>query len=201
MDLETIFTELNGLHFADSLPLPILRWNSRLSSTAGRFCPGSRIHIVNPRKCEIEVATYLRELADGEMHVRDTILHEMIHYHLWHSGKPYGHTEEFRRILKKVGAKRFNPVPKLRPYKHLYECPKCRKQIPARRRIEDSACRDCCKKYASGNFDRRFLLLPAIVREREITLAEQPALSPSEIVRRLEELKQMLLRKTSTVKT
>jgi predicted SprT family Zn-dependent metalloprotease len=212
MVLETIFRELNEAHFGSGLPPPLLRWNSRLSSTAGRFCPGSRIRL---RPAVIEVAAYLRELADGEMHVRDTVLHEMIHYYLWHSGKPYGHTEEFHRILRKVGAKRYNPVPKIRPYKHWYECPGCRKRVPTRRKINGSACMDCCKTHSNGYYDRRFrLVLVENVKEEESCVEpipieaplptppprprEEPKLPPSEIIRRLEEIKQMLLRKTST---
>ncbi len=151
------------------------------------------------------------------MHIVDTMLHEMIHLQLWHEGKPFGHTDEFHRIMKRVGAKRFNPVPKIRPYKHWYECPGCRVRVPARRRIDNSACMSCCKKHSHGQYDSRFRLL--LVDERDpgaqvfppvqMTAAkqekvkpadekiEEPCLPPSEIVRRLEELKQFLLRKTS----
>ncbi len=203
--LESIFHELNQAHFGGHLPLPRLCWNDRLSSTAGRFTPGSR-NPLRPRKPEIEVASYLLDVPDGEQHVSDTVLHEMIHFYLWAAGKPYGHTEEFHRIMKRVGAKRFNPVPKTRPYKHLYECPGCRRKIPARRRIAPSACLDCCNKHSGGRYDRRFRLelissdgisleAPAAPKpETPPPKIEEPRLPPEEIIRRLEELKQMLAR-------
>lgn len=207
--LET-FQELNQAHFGNQLPETELVWNSRLSSTAGRFCPGRRIQGFG-RKARIEIADYLRTITDGEMHIVDTMLHEMIHLHLWAEGRPYGHTEEFHRIMKRVGAKRYNPVPKIRPYKHWYECPGCRVRVPARRRIDNSACMSCCKKHSGGQYDRRFRLMLVDPRdagaEQFPTVQmkpaapapkfEEPCLPPSEIVRRLEELKQFLLRKTT----
>lgn len=220
--LEELFRELNELHFGGRLELPVLTWNERLSSTAGRFTPGSR-NPLRRRSPLIEVASYLRELEDGAMHVSDTILHEMIHYQLWAEGKPYGHTDEFHAIMRRVGAKRYNPVPKSRPYKHWYECPQCRKRIPARRKIGISACMDCCRSYAGGRYDRRFRL--ELVMSDGICLEEElesvavaaaapapsppqrteapagtvePALPPSEIIRRLEELKQMVMGKLKT---
>lgn len=210
--LEEIFVELNSLHFGGRLAPPSLAWNPRLSSTAGRFTPGSR-NPLRPRAPLIEIAAYLSELADGAMHVSDTMLHEMIHYQLWADGKPYGHTEEFHCIMKRVGAKRYNPVPKTRPFKHWYECPECRKRIPARRKIGNSACMDCCRNFAGGRYDRRFRLElvmsdgVCLEEEFEVTTVtpssppainvepEEPRLPPSEIIRRLEELKQMVLGK------
>lgn len=210
------FLDLNLAHFGNQLPYTQLSWNSRLSSTAGRFCPG-RTRPGFERPPQIEIATYLQDIPDGEMHVTDTMLHEMIHLHLWAAGKPYGHTAEFHRIMKKVGAKRFNPVPKHRPFKHWYECPGCRKQTPTRRAITGSACLACCKKHSGGYYDKRFRLVrlelapgeepvPAVVqaapapaqeKKKIEPKPEEPCLPPSEIVRRLEELKQFLLRKTS----
>jgi len=197
--LETLFHELNQQHFAGELPLPNLRWNSRLSSSAGRFCPGSR-NPLRPRKPEIEVATYLKALPDGEIHIRDTILHEMVHYVLWHRQRPYGHTPEFRRILKSVGARRYNPVPKTRPYKHWYQCLGCKKLVPARRKIAQSACSACCKKYSGGKYSERFRLVPAAAPGENApsfvapTPPEPPRMAPADIVRKLEELKRMILR-------
>lgn len=214
--LDEFFRELNQLHFGGRLELPELRWNERLSTTAGRFTPGSR-NPLRPRRPVIEVASYLREVEEGAMHVSDTMLHEMIHFQLWAEGKPYGHTEEFHAIMRRVGAKRYNPVPKLRPFKHWYECPQCRKRIPARRKIGISACMDCCRSYAGGRYDRRFrlelVMSDGICLEEELEKAvamqgreappapaveappAEPALPPSEIIRRLEELKMMVMGK------
>lgn len=155
MNLEQLFHELNQQHFDAQLAPPALAWNSRLSSTAGRFCPGSRD---GRRPPLIEVATYLSKLDDGLEHVRDTILHEMIHYWLWVRGRPYGHTREFHLKMRATGAKRYNPVPKLRSAKHHYRCPSCARVFPAKRRLGPVACAACCKTWNRGKFDRRFRL-------------------------------------------
>lgn len=188
--LESIFHELNRVHFSGELPLPSLSWNSRLRSTAGRFCPGSR-NPIRPREPQIEVAEYLKELSDGELHIRDTLLHEMIHYQLWHQKKPYGHNAEFYRIMNRVGAKRFNPVPKLAPVKYWYACPHCEVKVPARRRLGEVACLPCCKRYNDGFFTKRFVLKIWTGSTPQAPKADAPKLnlSAEEIIRRLEELK------------
>ncbi|RZA05233.1 MAG: M48 family peptidase [Proteobacteria bacterium] len=205
--LENLFNELNVQHFQGELPLPRLSWNGRLSSSAGRFCPGHR-NAWMEKPAEIEIAQYLRDLPDGYDHIRDTMLHEMVHYILWHRGRPYGHTKEFNRILKRVGAKRWNTVPKVRPVKHWYRCDGCLKYIPARREIRASACAACCQKHNGGKFHARFLLKPSSPPPQEQTVvpivtpvASPPppppkdlGLSSSEIVRRLEEIKNLILR-------
>ncbi|HEY8280520.1 MAG TPA: SprT-like domain-containing protein [Bdellovibrionota bacterium] len=200
--LEAIFHELNHAHFGSALPPPKLSWNSRLSSTAGRFCPGSRIPL-RRISAEIEVATYLRDLPDGTIHVRDTVLHEMIHYFLWHQRKPHGHTAEFHDIMKRVGAKRYNTVPQLRPIKHWYECPVCRIEVPARRKLGISACAPCCEKHNRGRYHDRFRLRirgrgekgPETKVPSPVLVPDERPLSPAEIIGRLEELKLLLKKK------
>ena len=207
-----IFCELNELHFGAALLEPSLKWNSRLSSSAGRFSPGSKKFL---KRATIEIASYLQHLPDGDHHIRDTLLHEMVHYYLWQQNRPYGHTPEFHKILKRVGARRFNPVPKVRKAKHLYQCPNCKKTFPARRRLGISACRECCNHFHQGKFSERFRLQmlsmeeniaacgPAPVAVPTIPSKDAPPstqkveffLPPEEIIRRLESLKQMLRKK------
>lgn len=206
--LSPIFQELNVAHFSGELPPPTLAWNSRLSSTAGRFSPGSRGRFFQ-RAPKIEVASYLRDIPDGQDHVRDTMLHEMIHYFLWHKHRPYGHTPEFYEILKRVGAKRFNTVPKERPIKYWYECPGCLRRIPAKRKMHMYACATCCEKFNAGMFKERFRLrlvesgdsAGAVARPADLSAPssslpekQNAPLPPQEIVRRLEELKKLLFR-------
>lgn len=195
------FQELNKKHFQEELPLPTLSWNSKLRTTAGRFSPGSRGFL--KREAKIEIAAYLRELPDGKMHIQDTILHEMIHYYLWHKKRPYGHTPEFHAILKKVGAKRYNPVPKESPVKHWYECSYCRTKVPARRKLGRVACAACCKKYYGGKFSEKFLLrlsqAPVVIATAasappQLPKLEEAVLPPSEIISRLEQLKALIQR-------
>jgi predicted SprT family Zn-dependent metalloprotease len=183
-----------------------LGWNSRLSSTAGRFCTGSRNPLL-PRPPVIEVATYLRDVPDGSTHVRDTVLHEMIHYYLWFKRRPHGHTPEFHQILKRVGAKRYNPVPKERKWKHWYECSNCQTGFHTRRKLAPSACLNCCERFNQGRFHLKYQLLrhdprpllkiPAAQSKphQESATAVPPEnarMAPAEIIQRLEELKAML---------
>jgi predicted SprT family Zn-dependent metalloprotease len=196
--LLTLFQELNTAHFGGELPPPKLIWNKRLSSSAGRFRPGSRSPIF-PREPEIEIATYLREIPEGSFHIRDTMLHEMVHYYLWHHRRPYGHTPEFHEILKRVGARRYNTVPKFRAAKRWYQCPTCRVVIPTRRRIRDSACASCCKKWNGGRFAEKFRLQEIADPGNAPLRAPKPeeaivTLSPEEVIQKLEALKGMLLR-------
>ena len=130
MDLNSIFDQLNQRHFDGFLERPTLRWNSRLRTSSGRFFPGSRARGV---AATIEVASYLLEEAGFETHVTETIAHEMIHYWLWVRRRPYGHTEEFYDKMTLMGARRYNPVPRKRPYKYLYQCSHCAAIFKARR--------------------------------------------------------------------
>lgn len=202
--LEPLFHELNRLYFENTLPLPKLSWNTRLSSTAGRFAPGSR----NPLRTKmphIEVASYLRSRHDGQEHIRDTLLHEMVHYYLWHQKKPYGHTAEFHVILKRVGGKRYNPVPIERAPKHFYECPNCEVRFPTKRKLGAVACAICCKKLNGGHFSERYLLVrlsPAEAAQRtnsntlpETTNEAEILLPREEVFARIEEIKRFLFRK------
>lgn len=190
--LEQLFQELNLRHFQGELPLLKLTWNPRLRSTAGRFGPGSR-NPLRPRAPLIEIAAYLEKIPEGEYHVKDTLLHEMIHYYLWFKKKPYGHTSEFHAIMKRVGARRYNPVPKLSPIKHWYECPKCLIRVPARRKLGPSACAVCCKKFNRGEFSALYVLRKINGSSEKVEPAK--SLPPNEIIRRLEALKQMIQKK------
>lgn len=158
VSLEVLFRELNEKHFDGFLDAPVLGWNSRLRSAAGRFIPGSRkfFRDVPPK---IEIASYLREEAEAETHIRDTLAHEMIHLWLWVRRRPYGHTAEFLAKMRAMGTTRYNPVPKLRGPKYVYRCPSCEKDFPARRKLGVLACLDCCKREAGGKYDRRFKLV------------------------------------------
>lgn len=152
IDLESLFTELNSRFFAGSLPICVLRYNSRLRSSAGRFT-GSRS--LGPR---IEIASYLLDLPEAKHWVCDTLGHEMIHYWLWARRKPYGHTSEFYAKMREMGVSRYNSVPKRRPAKYIYRCPECRVEFQAWRRLKPSACLSCCRKHSYGRYDARFKL-------------------------------------------
>jgi hypothetical protein len=111
-------------------------------------------------------------------------------------------------------------VPKEREWKHWYECPQCQKGFHTRRKLNASACLNCCERFNKGRFSTQFLLVlhaprPAvktpvtILRPAEAVaetgerarLPEAPALPPSEIIRRLEQLKAMLRDRTRSKTT
>jgi predicted SprT family Zn-dependent metalloprotease len=153
-----LFARVNVLHFDGFLEPPILRWNSRLRSSAGRFIPGSRKFFMEYRPV-IEVASYLLQEENKMAFIQDTLAHEMIHYWLWVRRKPYGHTPMFWAKMKEMGVSRYNPVPRTRPYRYVYRCSFCQREFPARRRLGPLACAKCCGKYAGGRYDSRFKLV------------------------------------------
>lgn len=157
VDLAVLFEALNREHFGGDLPCPKLSWNSRLRTSAGRFRPGSRLRRwIAP---EIEIATYLQGIEDAFEHIRNTMAHEMIHYWLWYRKRPYGHTPEFHEKMREFGDIRYNPVPKQRPYKYIYTCPGCQRDVPARKRLGTVACRACCDEHSNGRYHPRFRMV------------------------------------------
>lgn len=156
--LKKIFDEVNSAHFNGFLDVPLLLWNSRLRSCAGRFRPGSRKYL-NEYPPRIEIASYLREEEQAFTFIRDTLGHEMIHYWLWVRRRPYGHTPEFYQKMEAMGVSRYNPVPRTRPYRYIYRCNSCCKEFPTRKKLGPLACAQCCKNYAGGRYDIRFKLV------------------------------------------
>lgn len=156
--LKKVFDEINVEHFDGFLDVPLLMWNSRLRSCAGRFRPGSR-KFLDEYPARIEIASYLKEESQAVSLVRDTLGHEMIHFWLWVRRKPYGHTPEFYRKMKEMGVSRYNPVPRTRPFRYVYRCGGCSREFPVRKKLGVLACAQCCKKYAGGRYDVRFKLV------------------------------------------
>ncbi len=158
-----LFKEIDCAHFNSVLSsIPrfnlVLGWNSRLRTAAGRFIPGSRKYPdLYPPK--IEIASYLQEEEKSDELIYDTMAHEMIHFWLWLRRRPYGHTPEFIEKMKEMGVSRYNPVPRLKPFKYLYLCGNCQKSFPTRRRLGTLACAVCCKRFSNGKYDSRFKLV------------------------------------------
>lgn len=158
LSLAELFAQINIAHFDGFLDFPNLHWNARLRTSAGRFIPGSRkwIHVYPPA---IEIASYLLEEEKAYSLIYDTLAHEMIHYWLWIRKCPYGHTREFLSKMKQMGVSRYNPVPRLRPFKYVYLCQNCQRTFPARKKLGLLACAQCCKVYSDGKYDNRFRLV------------------------------------------
>lgn len=157
-NLASLFSEINWAYFDGFMEAPVLVWNSRLRTSAGRFIPGSRkFWKENPP--QIEIASYLLEEEKAHALVYDTLAHEMIHYWLWLRRRPYGHTPEFLSKMKAMGVSRYNTVPRKRPVKYIYQCLGCQKQFPARKKLGNLACAKCCKEHSKGKYDPRFKLV------------------------------------------
>jgi len=161
--LTDFFHELNKEYFNSELPLPVIRWNTRLRSSAGRFIPSRKMNLIFfSKRVElppaIEIAYYLKNHKDSLYHIKDTIAHEMIHYWLWYFKKPYGHTAEFKKKMREMGVSRYNSVPLLKKHKYKYACPQCEQEFFAKKKWKASACLRCCKKYNNGIFHVQFKL-------------------------------------------
>lgn len=145
---------LLNLGMASASDLVQVHWNPRLRSTAGyaRY-PSWRIEL-NPR------------LRAFEGQVDRTLKHELAHLVAYHRAgrrriEPHGN--EWRQACVDLGipgepAQHRLPLPRSqRQRPHAYQCPSClvvvRRVRPFKR---PSACLQCCRRHARGQFDTRF---------------------------------------------
>lgn len=133
-----LYISLNQQHFGGSLPGCRIELSARLTRTAGKIWPRTRL---------IRLSRSYHELY-GPAELSNTILHEMIHLWLFEQSLPSGHTALFRQKLQEVGLDnrlKALPVPP-RPYRYLYRCPTCRYEVQTRRKI-NSSCGHCDRVY------------------------------------------------------
>ena len=135
-----------------------VRWHARLVSTAGLARPESAEVHLNPRLTEFP----------GE--VDRTLRHELAHLAAYdRAGKRRitAHGADWRLACHDLGIPDETrchtlPLGHRRPARraHVYQCPKCaatlRRTRPVNVRRHRLACRECCRRYADGRFDRRF---------------------------------------------
>ena len=135
-----------------------VRWHPRLVSTAGLARPESAEVHLNPRLPEFP----------GE--VERTLRHELAHLAAYdRAGKRRitAHGAEWRLACMDLGIPDENrchtlPLGRRKPARrgHVYQCPKCatilRRTRPINARRHRLACRDCCRQYSGGRFDKRF---------------------------------------------
>jgi len=157
--IKSVFHELNAKHFNSELPEPEFFINSRLRSALGRFKPPAFLSFRRKSLQTIEIAAYLFENENADVHLQQLLAHEMIHYWLWFTGRPYGHTAEFKKMMNTIGATRYNPIPKQSTRALVYQCPGCLAEVVRKRQITSHACANCCKKYSKGKYDKRFKLI------------------------------------------
>ena len=134
-------------------------WHRRLTSTAGLARPQRAQVLLNPR---------LRAFPDE---VDRTLRHELAHLVAFDRARGRritAHGPEWKRACGDLGIpgeSRCHTLPLPRrevARRHVYRCPRCDfrlrrvRPIKARRRL---ACMDCCKRYAGGRFDRRFVFI------------------------------------------
>ncbi|MGB6222223.1 SprT-like domain-containing protein [Haloferula sp.] len=133
-------------------------WNTRLQTTAGRAWWPDGVIELNPK---------LREFGDEELW--RTVRHELAHlvaYERAGRRKISAHGVEWRLACRELGIPG-ETVKHALPFggrrvarKFAYSCAHCATTIERVRRIRGSAaCYECCRRYAGGGFDERFLLM------------------------------------------
>ena len=148
---------LNAIGCRDLAHRVKVRWNARLSSTAGMASYALWQVTLNPR------------LADfGLAEIEITLKHELAHLVAkFRAGrrriKPHG--PEWKKACADLGLpdeKRCHslPLPRRRiSRRHFYRCPHCKLEVervrPFRVRV---ACLKCCRKHSHGLYDDRFRL-------------------------------------------
>ena len=136
----------------------IVRWNSRLQSTAGRAHYSESKVDLNPRLIEF-----------GNEEIDRTLRHELAHLLARFRAGRYkiaAHGKEWKKACADLGLadeKRTHNLPLPRRVvqrKYAYCCPNCRLEIkrvkPFRAKV---ACLPCCRKFGKGRYDDRFRLI------------------------------------------
>ncbi|PGY07204.1 SprT-like protein [Bacillus sp. OV166] len=133
----------------------IASFNSRLRSTGGRYLLGTHNIEINKK--------YYEQL--GVKELVGIIKHELCHYHLHLERKGYQHRDqEFKQLLKKVGAPRFCAQLPDRPGKRtskkilLYQCSKCQLSYKRKRSIDTS-------RYVCGKCKGKLMKIKEIIVE------------------------------------
>lgn len=135
----------------DSFGMPFRHkasFNSRLSSTGGRYFTKSHNIEINPH----QLATFGREETER------IIKHELCHYHLHLAKRGYMHRDaDFKRLLAQVGGSRYCqtlPGAKARkslPFRYKLVCTACATEYPRKRKVDP-------KRYRCGKCSGRLKL-------------------------------------------
>jgi len=165
-----LFHRLNKLYFENSLtvnqqPLVKVRWSdNRLKTTAG-FYKRKKINGV------IDSEIILSKPILSKLSTRDinsTLCHEMIH--AWVDRilqKNEIHGPNFLNKMKQINEKENNfqisvrhsfPVER-RELKYKGTCQNCGESFFYRKRIKNIACKECCKLFFNGSWNKNCLIL------------------------------------------
>jgi predicted SprT family Zn-dependent metalloprotease len=150
-----------------------IHWHERLRTTAGLARLDCAVILLNPR-----LLAFPEELTR-------TFLHELAHLiaHARHPRRllnPHGpEWQQACHDLGLAGEKRCHSLPLATPRKiarkYVYHCPRCHKEVARVRPFRRAeACLVCCRREASGRYDRRFRFVTG------------PALVQVEVVRQIE---------------
>lgn len=164
-----LYAQLNAQFFADALPPCEIVWSARLTRAAGN------IRVQTP-KITLSRPLLTEAFAQGGHTVcgvwcensnealREILKHEMIHLWLFVQGLPHGHTPKFRAKAREIGQSKTRhqiaaPASCAPKSGWIYVCGHCHAQTVRRRRFgRRVACARCCREFAGGAFDARFLL-------------------------------------------
>ncbi len=142
--------ELALAHFGMRFPGQV-QLAPRLRYRAGDFTPATvTIRISGPY-----LARYGAEAA------RQVLLHELCHWWLYREGIPHRENGAvFQSLLRVHGAPaRARALPRApRRGTAVYVCPRCHARYQLRSG-RARACGHCCRRWAAGRFDRRFVLV------------------------------------------
>lgn len=129
-------------------------FNGHLRRLTGRITYSQRL---------IEISRYHYSVY-GMRDAIATLEHELLHLFLHETGRPSGHTPEFKRLAaaKEIRVFHANEYPKnrLTSFRYLYECPACHRLVSRVRPVRDAglACGQCCRAHAAGAWDDRYAL-------------------------------------------
>lgn len=160
--LTLVAADLCREHGLDALGRAVqVAWNARMRTAAGR---------ASGRHWLIELNSRLQDLPEDrrDAELRATFLHELAHlFAMARAGRrriqPHG--PEWRQACCDLGipdesrCHSLDFQPRRIARKYAYTCQHCGAVIERVRRLGRVACHPCCRKYAKGQFDARFLLV------------------------------------------
>lgn len=106
-DIKRMFVELNQKHFNGEIPNIPVKWNNRMTTTAGLF--RFRRSMSNLTPVEINLSNKLFKSLNYDMaKIQRTLIHEMVHAYLCHKYNEKGHTRRFQRMMTDITGERKN---------------------------------------------------------------------------------------------
>lgn len=149
-DLQEIFDEINELKFKKilgvELPKIEIVISTKMIRTYGRFFWNNKMGITKIKISQKHIDVH--ELDE----VKETLLHEMVHFYEWTVHKTTSHGYFFMKTIKQLGGHpdRFSPV-KMSPdeYPVVYKCTHCGKKYGFGKTLKNRrSCSVCCpNKY------------------------------------------------------